>query len=126
MFPIFSHASDLEQRLPLNLLERNYIYQVLLITQMTARLQGFESWTYIPQLKMAAPGIWSCTNPGDFQSNGREVADIKADCFHSRHHIKTSYFKHKSLSFSPSFFYLGMGLGKLKPSPVSRRLLLGG
>jgi len=66
MFSIFSHSLDLESLRAKTALESLWkgLSQVLLTTQMAAKLQGHTS-----QLKKVPPDTSSCAGAGDLQTN---------------------------------------------------------
>lgn len=69
MFSIFSNPSDLESLGIKTALESPWkeLYQVLLTTQMAAKLQGLQPWVHISQLNKAPHDICSYTCSGDLQ-----------------------------------------------------------
>lgn len=89
-FPIFSHASDLDSLTAKTAREppSKGLYQVLLITRMTAKFQGLELWMHISQLRKPPPTQTLETSQSNQER--KEVADIAVDCFHPRQWIKTS------------------------------------
>lgn len=78
--------------------------QVLLTTDTAAKLQGLKLWAY-SQMNKAPLAIWYYGIAGDLKSVwlGREVLDIKVDCFLPRCQIK----RMKTISFL-SYFPLTM------------------